>query len=144
MFITDKQAEMKGSHAMLEPGHQGWHFVQQHLISPWFHTTIARWEDGQEFHDVVFVASLQALTSILELTEMGVQVRSVRLVSPGWLNGAGDWRMETLLEVARNEDGTSLRYTLQDGRHYYYPDAHPAAPTTYCMQVFPKQQADEF
>jgi len=142
VFITNKQAEVKGSQAMLEPGHQGWHFVQQHLMSPWFHTTIVRCEDGLEIHDVVFVDSLQALTSILELTEVGVQVRSVQLVSPGWLNGAGDWRMEILLEVARNQDGTSLRYTLQDGRHYYFPDARPEAPPTFCVQVFPKPQAD--
>lgn len=143
MFITNRQAEVNGSQAMLEPGHQGWHFVQQQLMSPWFHTTIARCEDGLEIHDVVFVDSLQTLTSILELSEIGVQVKSVQLVSPGWLNGAGDWRMDMLLEVARSQDGTSLRYTLQDGRHYYFPDAHPEASRTYCVQVFPKPHTDK-
>ncbi|WP_324727305.1 hypothetical protein [Pseudomonas chlororaphis] len=142
MFITNKKAEVKGSHAMLEPGHQGWHFVQQHLISPWFHTTIVRCEDGEEFHEVVFIDNLQALTSFLDVADMGVQVRSVRLVSPGWLNGAGDWRMEILQEVARNQEGTSWRYTLQNGRQYYFPDAPPQVPTTYCVQMFPKPQTD--
>jgi hypothetical protein len=126
---------------MLEPGHQGWHFVQQHLMSPWFHTTIARYEDGLEFYDVVFVDSLQTLTSILDLTELGVQVKSVQLVSPGWLNGTGDWRMEKLLEVAQSQDGTSRRFTLQDGRHYYFPEAEPGATATYCVKLFPKPPA---
>jgi len=110
-------------------------------MSPWFHTTIAKCEDGLEIHDVVFVDSLQTLTSILELAEIGVQVTSVQLVSPGWLNGAGDWRMERLLEVARSQDGTSLRYTLQDGRHYYFPDPQPDTSTMYCVQVFRKPEA---
>lgn len=138
MFITTRQAEVTGSLTILEPGHQGWHFVQQHLMTPWFHTTIARCEDGLEIHDVVFVDNVQTLTSLLELTEKGVQVKSVHLVSPGWLNGAGDWRMEKLLEVARSQDGTSLRYTLKDGRHYYFPEAQQDDLTTYCVQVFPK------
>ncbi|KAI3494600.1 hypothetical protein L1887_40578 [Cichorium endivia] len=142
MFITNRQAEVNSSQIMLEPGHQGWHFVQQHLMSPWFHTTIARYEDGLEIHDVVFVDSLQTLTSILELTEIGVQVKSVQLVSPGWLNGAGDWRMDLLLEVAQSQDGTSLRYTLQDGRRYYFPETQPDASTAYCVQVFPMSQVD--
>ncbi|WLI13889.1 MULTISPECIES: hypothetical protein [Pseudomonas] len=142
MFITNRQAEVKGSQALLEPGHQGWHFVQQHLMSPWFHTTIVRCEDGLEIHDVVFVDSLQALTSILELTEAGVQVRSVQLVSPGWLNGTGDWRMDTLLEVAQSQDGTSLRYTLHDGRHFYFPEAQPDASEKYSVLVFPTREND--
>ena len=138
MFITNRQAEVNGSQTMLEPGHQGWHFVQQHLMSSWFHTTRARYEDGLEIYDVVFVDSLQTLTSILDLTELGVRVKSVQLVSPGWLNGTGDWRMEKLLEVTQSQDGTSLRYTLQDGRHYYFPEAQPDAPKTYCVKLFPK------
>lgn len=142
MFITNRQAEVKGSNIMLEPGHQGWHFVQPHLMSPWFHTTIARFEDGLEIRDVVFVDSLQSLTSILELAEAGVQVKSVQLVSPGWLNGAGDWRMEVLMEVAQSRDGTSLRFTLQDGRHYYFPETEPDASTAYCVHVFLMPQVD--
>lgn len=143
MFITNRQAEVNDSHIMLEPGHQGWHFVQQQIMSPWFHTTIARCEDGFEILDVVFLDSLQALTSILGLMEMGAQVKSVQLVSPGWLNGAGDWRMETLREVAQNQDGTSIRYTLLDGRHYYYPDTQPDTSTAYSVPVFLTQQVGE-
>ena len=142
MFITSRQAEVNDSKALIEPGYQGWHFVQPHLISPWFHVSITRYKDGMEFHDVLFVDSMQTLSSILELSEIGVQVKSVQLVSPGWLNGDGDWRMDMLREVARSRDGTSLRYTLQDGRHYYYPDAHPETSSTYCVQVFPKPQVD--
>jgi hypothetical protein len=142
MFITNKQAEVKGSQAMLEPGHQGWHFVQQHLMSAWFHATIVRCEDGLEFQDVVFVDSLQALTPLLELTEAGVQVRSVQLVSPGWLNGTGDWHMDTLLEIARSQDGASLRYTLHDGRNFYFPEAQPDAPREYSVMVFSTREDD--
>lgn len=142
MFITTKQAEVKGSQAMLEPGHQGWHFVQKNLMSPWFHTTIVRCEGGLEFHDVVFVDSLQALTPLLEITEVGVQVTSVQLVSPGWLNGTNDWHMDTLLEIARSQDGTSLRYTLHDGRHFYFPEAQPDTSGVYSVLVFPKQEDD--
>jgi len=142
VFITNRQAEVKGSQVMLEPGHQGWHFVQQDLISPWFHTTVVRCENSLEFHDVVFVDSLQALTPLLELTEAGVQVKSVRLVSPGWLNGTGDWHMDTLLEIARNQDGTSLRYTLHDGRHFYFPEAQPDTSGGYSVLLFPTQEDD--
>ncbi|MVW84789.1 hypothetical protein EI969_02290 [Pseudomonas sp. PB101] len=140
MFITNRQAEVKGAEVLLEPGHQGWHLVQQHLMSPWFHTTIARCEDSLEIHDVVFVDSMQALTALLELTEVGVQVKSVQLVSPGWLNGSGDWRMERLLEVARSQDGASLRYTLIDGRYYYFPEAQPSSSVTFSELVFRCQQ----
>ena len=143
MFITNRQAEVHGSQTMLEPGHQGWHFVQQHLMSPWFHTTITRYEAGLEIDDVVFVDSLQTLTSILELTEKGVQVKSVQLVSPGWLNGTGDWHMERLLEVAQSQDGTSLRFTVQEGRYYFFPEVRSDASTTYQVRVFPRPTADK-
>jgi hypothetical protein len=139
MFITNQQAAVNGSQAMLEPGHQGWHFVQPHLMSPWFHVAIARREDGLEMLDAVFVDSLQALTSILDLPETGGQVKSVQLVSPGWLNGSDDWRMEMLLEVTRSQDGTSLRYTLHDGRHYYFPETQPGFSVTFGVQVYPKR-----
>ncbi|RAI71904.1 hypothetical protein DOZ80_08710 [Pseudomonas fluorescens] len=142
MFITNRQAEVTGSVSMLEPGHQGWHFVQKHQMTPWFHTTIARCEDGLEIHDVMFVDSVQTLTSILELAGIGVQVKAVHLVSPGWINGTDDWRMDMLLEVAKSQDGTSLRYTLKDGRRFYYPEARPEVSTTYCVQVFPKPTTD--
>lgn len=142
MFITHRKAEVKGSLALLEPDHQGWHLVQQHLMSPWFHTTIARCEEGLEIHDVVFVDNLQALMSILELRETEVLVKSIRLVSPGWLNGAGDWRMEMLVEVAQSQDGTSLQLTLQDGRHYYFPETQPDTSAAYTVPIYKKRQLD--
>lgn len=142
MFITNRQAEVSGSQVMLAPDQQGWHFVQKHLMSPWFHTTIVRCEDGLEIHDVVFVDSIQTLTSLLDLAEKGVYVKSVQLVSPGWLNGFGDWRMETLLEVAQSQNGTSLRYTLQGDRNYYFPESLLDTTTPYCVQLFPKPPID--
>ncbi len=142
MFITHRKAEVRGSLALLEPDHQGWHFVQQHLMSPWFHTTISRYEEGLELQDVVFVDNLQGLISILELREIGQQVKSVQLVSPGWLNGAGDWRMEMLVEVSQSQDGTSLRYTLQDGRHYYFPETKPDISEVYSVPIYKKRQLD--
>lgn len=140
MFITHRQAEVNGSLAMLEPDHQGWHFVQQHLMSPWFHTTIARCEEGLEICDVLFVDTLEALMSILELRENGCQVKAVQLVSPGWLNGSGDWRMEVLAEMAQSQDGTSLQFTLQDGRHYFFPETQPDASAAYSIPVYKKPQ----
>ncbi|CAI8759902.1 hypothetical protein [Pseudomonas zeae] len=131
MFITNKQTEVRGFQPMLEPGHQGWHVVQQHMMSPWFHTTIARRLDDLEIDDVVFVDSLPALTSLLELTELGVKVKSVRLVSPKWLNGTDDWHMDGLTEIALSPDGTSLRYRLHDGRHFYFPEKRPDVSAKY-------------
>lgn len=132
---------MKGFQAILEPGHKGWHFVQQHLMSPWFHTTLVRCEDGLEIDDVVLVDSLQALTSILELL-VGIHVKSVRLVSPGWLNSTGERHMDTWLEVAQSQVGTSFRYTLHDGRNFYLPKAQPDASGIYSVLVFPIREDD--
>ncbi|MBB6157645.1 hypothetical protein HDC30_004896 [Pseudomonas sp. JAI115] len=142
MFITHRQAEVNGSLAMLDPDHQGWHFVQKHLMSPWFHTTIARCEEGLEVYDVLFVGNLEALVSVLAPREKECQVKSVQLVSPGWLNGTGDWRMEMLAEVAQSQDGTSLQFTLRDGRHYFLPSVQSDTPLVYSIPIYKHRQFD--
>lgn len=135
MFVTQKQAETKARSGMLQPEQQGWDCVQQSLNLPWFHVTVVRTEQAMEVHSVVLVHNIQALKAIL--TPGVDRVKSIQLVSPGWINGTGDWRMEPLAAAVESIDGCFSRFMLDDDRVYSFPAVSSHCSGLNWIQTYP-------
>ncbi len=75
-------------------------------------------EQGRHF---VFAPYLYQWLPLVK-SRQGPSVSSVRLVSPGWVNGTADWKMEPLLEVWRGrepgEGQHAYVFVMGDGRRY--------------------------
>lgn len=125
MFLTPNQAEIKTHPALTGPGYQRWHLVLRPLMLPWFHAVLARKENEFETQEVVLIDNVQGLESVLAMSADGARIKALQLMSPGWLNGSQEWRMEDLTEVAISKDKLGQRYTLKNGRCYYWPESSP-------------------
>lgn len=125
MFISDSKAEVKGLASLLEPGQRAWHVMLKPQISPWYHATMIRCDEGFETRHVIFIDSLPTLIHLVAQRQDETRLESLQLVSPAWLNGHQCWEMDVLLEVAQNLEEGSARLSLKDGRVLYFPDVAP-------------------
>lgn len=125
MFISESTAEVRGFASLLEPGQRAWHVILKPQISPWFHATVVRCDGGFETRHVAFIDSLPALSLWVEQWQGEMRLESLQLVSPAWLNGTQSWEMDVLSEVAQNLQEGVARFSLEDGRVFYFPDIVP-------------------
>lgn len=82
-------------------------FVKQTVMIPWFYLE-AHTRDDQEFvREMLMVSSLDALKDIIELQNESFHIQSIQYVTPGYMNGTDQWKMEQVLEAseARNQSG---------------------------------------
>ncbi|WP_218176500.1 hypothetical protein, partial [Pseudomonas putida] len=136
MFVSDSRAEVRGLAPLLEPGQQGWHFMLKPQISPWFHVTVIRRDEGFESRHVVFIDSLPTLGFWIEQVGGEMRLESLQLVSPGWLNGKQCWEMDVLAEIAQNLQNGETRLSLQDGRVLFFPNAKPISREGYSKVIY--------
>lgn len=141
MFVSDSRAQARGLAPLLEPGQQGWHVMLKPQISPWFHATVIRSDDGFETRHVVFIDSLPTLSYWIEQVECEMRLESLQLVSPGWLNKKQSWEMDVLREIAQNPQTGETRLSLQDGRVLYFPDSSPINREDYSRVLYRLLQA---
>lgn len=141
MFVTNRRAEIDGTFIMLEEGQQAWHFVEKRLLSPWFNVTVVRRQNDEQYQDVLFLDNVRYLRQFASLTEDGMALCSVQIVTPGWVNGSGDWLMEPLIEVSESAEGASWCYTVQGGKQYHYPTAMKESANAYSVTLYRKPTA---
>jgi hypothetical protein len=82
-------------------------FVKQTVMIPWFYLE-AHIRDDQEFvREMLMVSSLDALKDIIELQNESFLIHSIQYVTPGYMNGTDQWKMEQILEAseAHNQSG---------------------------------------
>lgn len=97
MFITKPEDESLDLDESLTLGRKLWRRFRQDLNWPSFHVSIAR---GPE----VEILQTSEISDWIDLPRSrcdGQWLVELRLVSPGWLNGSGGWKMEVLREVWR-------------------------------------------
>lgn len=136
MFVSDSRAEVNGLAAFLEPGQRGWRVILKPQVSPWFHVTLVRCEEGFETRSVVFIDSVHSLISWMETGQDGSRVECLQLVSPAWLNGNQNWQMDELSEVAQSVQEGGVRFTLADGAVISFPDPEPCRGVEYSKVIY--------
>lgn len=99
MFLTFEHAESPVG-ALVRGGHM-WRYVEYLTEHPWFYVTLLE-PDGDSVRRAVYLIPL--LEDLLELAQAGDQgwsILQVFMVSPGGLNGSGNWKMDELIEITR-------------------------------------------
>jgi hypothetical protein len=94
------------SHAELWPGTptggqsaRSWIFVEQEAIWPWFYIQVAR-DDGSELScTMLMIATVPHFEQLLNQRSKRLWLENVQLVTPGYMNGKGEWAMGRLLEL---------------------------------------------
>lgn len=108
MFITKAAFKFRTANPFLNDlGDEAWRGVELALQSPWFVVTLRQFEsiDGEEEQFqrlrtvlVSNVADVQKLAEQAKAVSL-MQFESAQIVTPGWLNDTGTWKMELVSAV---------------------------------------------
>lgn len=106
----------------VEKGVKMWGYVTHDLFVPWFHVAVAEAGDSR----VVFASHLATWINLRRgVKTKELRLVDVRLVSPGWINGSADWKMELLTEVWEGREPSSNDkkahiFVVESGARYVY------------------------
>ena len=97
MFVTVDEAKMNLPSSLVEQGQHYWTSVQMRLQNAWFLVVyeVACEDEEDRMRATVFVTSSHDVVQISRI----FAVKQVSLVTPGWMNKSGGWKMESLSEM---------------------------------------------
>jgi hypothetical protein len=100
-----------------------WAFVAQTTNREWFFVTHEYFQDGDPDYvcaQQFLIPDVIGLMSLINSDSDSAFVSRVQLVSPGWLNGTDEWRMEPLTRLLAipGEDGSKYVYEVASGCTY--------------------------
>ncbi|ETF06177.1 hypothetical protein ABW53_04965 [Stutzerimonas stutzeri] len=136
MFLTFDHAEVPMG-ALVRGGHS-WRYVEYPTTYPWFHVALIEFDGAEHRSTTFYVYDLTDLIELADSTEHQLQIERVLLVSPGHLNGTGNWQMDELIEIAKVglEGRSSLVYRLRDGRVLFEDERARTADASQIQVVF--------
>ncbi|WP_342246765.1 hypothetical protein [Pseudomonas sp. OTU5201] len=136
MFLTFEHAEVPVG-ALLRGGHS-WRYVEYLGRYPYFHVSALDLDEEGARTTTLLIYTVPDLVDLAAAKANGWKIQQVQLVSPGHMNGTGEWRMEKLkavegIELAR---GTSYAYVLKSGTTYFDHEASKNLPRQDWRLVF--------
>lgn len=148
MFTTFEHCAFEIPGLLLGEGQRAWKLVFRELALPWFYVSYRIRDRDVELEETVCIDLLDSLLELeREQNTCRIAITQVQLVSPGWLNGSGRWKMEPLKEVLRGNGPPPHNqrvqiYVLESGDRYL----SPTEPSTErelrdTRQVFPAAAA---
>jgi hypothetical protein len=110
MFITNKAFRSSISAILADPVEQRWTVTEMPVDLPWFLVTFRHVEsiDGSDAFEItrtVLLSDLKDLEPWAHLeTEGSLHLESVQVITPGYVNGTHDWKMDPLKAVWTAEE----------------------------------------
>lgn len=119
MFQTIRKTELPISRMMGDEVAL-WEVVLNPHHTEWFHVCRTKTIGSDSVRDMLHINNVRTLKNLIDTQNSKNKVTDVYLVSPGWMNGTTDWKMERLSEAreSSNSDGHEFIYVLHDGRVY--------------------------
>jgi len=106
MFETQDAAEVLFPDAFSDQGVRAWWYIQQRLHTHWFHVTYQERyeEDGEEMllNRLILFSIHEHLIQFSNLPEH--KIEHVYIITPKYLNGSTNWKMEPLKEIWEAEE----------------------------------------
>lgn len=105
-------------------------FVWNSCLTPWFYVSVGILDQGRVSDRAVMVQTFDAVKKLLKQRSDCFTVTSIHYITPGHMNGSGDWKMERLLEISElfNEGGWSIpRCKVGENRVYRAMRLEPAS-----------------
>ncbi|WP_201192448.1 hypothetical protein [Pseudomonas fluorescens] len=121
MFLTFEHAEASVG-ALVQGGHM-WRYVEYLTERPWFYVTLLEPDEESPRRAVYLIPMLEDLLELANAGEQGWTLLQVFIVSPGHLNGSGNWKMNELVSISRvySSVRSSLAYRV-DADVVYFED----------------------
>lgn len=120
MFQTSKSAEVHVPKPLAAGGERLWSWITLPIHIPIFLVSLRMRTEAGMVDRMLIVGTLEQLTKLTDLFVLS-QLLSVKLISPKWLNGEGDWQMDGLREVLQGkcpDGGATMVYVLENGKRY--------------------------
>lgn len=120
MFETHDIAEVPIHSLIADDGARLWQYVALRIHIPWFHVVYT--ETEAETSGMIFLSNTEQLLDLQQ--QIGIKIKQVDLVSPGYINGSTNWKMEPLkeiwegLELGLSNEQKLLLYVLNNGNRY--------------------------
>lgn len=119
MFETVRESEMKIGRLLSEDVAM-WPFVTIPLFMEWFVVKRSCLNDGLCMADTVLLQGVRSLLEAMQSYGSAFKIDAIHLVSPGWMNETGEWRMDKLTEIWECEDRSDMSsyiFVLEDGNY---------------------------
>ncbi|RBA51291.1 hypothetical protein DQ403_22335 [Stutzerimonas zhaodongensis] len=128
MFLTLDHAEVPVG-SLLRGAHT-WRYVEYLASLPYFHVSAVDQDDEGIRPTTLLIYTVQDLVDLAAAKANGWKIEQVQLVSPGRMNGTGEWRMEELRAVEGTQvaRGTSYAYVLKSGATYFDHESSKSLP----------------
>ncbi|WP_149086613.1 hypothetical protein [Pseudomonas prosekii] len=117
-----------------------WAFIAQSANKEWFYVTHQYFQDGDResvCNQQFMIPDVIGLMSLVRSDTADAFVRSVQLVSPGWMNGTEEWRMEFLLGLIALRGDESGRYAYEVAGGGIYPTQYANAAQSSGKKIWP-------
>jgi len=125
MFRTIESHRV-GVPGMFGEGESMWCAVTRYMETHYFHVTVALGGAERRGRYLMELDDERLLQRVLVTQSDDAYVKSIRVVTPGHINGTGDWKMETLARAVigrdRNECSVSV-LTVESGLVYHTSQA---------------------
>lgn len=121
MFKTIRDAEVLPERRT-HPDAQFWAYVELNTSEPWFYVAVIQRHNNRSYRDFVFVSAIPLLRNLLSNSTSSAWIDKIYLVSPGFLNGTKDWKMEPLEELweltGMNNGSSTYQFMISGGSIY--------------------------
>ena len=123
MFETVDSAEVMMPSILLPEGKHAWSNVSLRIHILWFYVVYRiKYEDDTELTNVIFLTTAEQINEMVFVEKC--QLLDVYLVSPGYINGTNNWKMEKIKQVweatiqCDELDTRGRIYILEDNSEY--------------------------
>ncbi|MCY1290128.1 hypothetical protein D9M70_392550 [compost metagenome] len=136
MFLTFEHAEVPVG--ALVKGAHSWRYVEYISSYPYFHVTALDRDGEGERLTTLLIYTVPDLLDLAASESQGWLIQQVQLVSPGHMNGTGQWKMEELgaIEAVEFSQRTSYAYLLAGGGEYVERKEAASQPQSHRRVVY--------
>lgn len=117
-----------------------WAFVAQSANREWFYVTHQYFQDGDPDYvcaQQFLIPDVIGLMTLVQSDSDSAFVSAVQLVSPGWLNGTDEWRMEPLKRLLASAGGDGSKYVYEVVSGSIYPVSQASASQAVGKIIWP-------
>ena len=118
MFHTYPEAEQFIPQPLAQHGERAWHWVELGLNLPYYLMELLVDADGVPMVKHITTASLEVVTEASKHMTGHTRLRSVSLLSPGYVNGSDGYQLDRIAEIwsPNPTDRSRLLFVLADSR----------------------------
>lgn len=122
MFHTYPEAEQFIPKPLAPHGERAWHWVELGLNLPYYLLELVVGEDRDSVIRYIATANLEVVTSTYRNPPRDTRLRSVSLLSPGYVNGSKGYQLDRVAEIWSPNPVTpsSLLFILDDSRSFRF------------------------